>query len=159
MAVDDSKKFSVINGTAPSTFPDPTDAGRLLAVAARLEARLSTIDELKQSVDELSKSEQRRGGAANVWRALGTIAAGVAITIGGAALTLAFQASADHERVEEMRVEIEELHQQDRERDAQWAQMEGTLRVTTEVLNRVERRLDDLDARDGAASHTRPQRR
>lgn len=145
--------------------PPPVDQyeheGRLLAAAARFEAKLKTIDDLKDSVDALTEANAERTGAQNVWRGMGAIVGALALALGSAALSLAFEAKGDHERVNVLEQELADVRRESNERaqldDQRWEQMRSalhqtqtTLAITGEVLVRVERQLDTLEQRRAA---------
>ena len=130
--------------------------GRLIAVASRLEKSLA---ELSPKVDILMTEEAARRGSTRVWRILGASAATVALTIATAALSLAFEASADHVRLERLDQDVEAFQAAEeaeavresehaREVDATVAEARSTIETTKAILERVERRLDEMDARD-----------
>lgn len=78
--------------------PDETLTGRTSAI--RDAGTRGDVRELARQVEALVRASERQTGASRVWRALGGIAAGVALSIAGWALTLAQTAAVDHERVD-----------------------------------------------------------
>jgi hypothetical protein len=95
----------------------------------------SDPDATRKIVLALRSDWQRASGAAAVWRWLGGIAAGLAITLGGLALGYAQQAAVDHEVVMRHEREVDAL------RDSLDA-IRSVLAAQTAILERVERRLD-----------------
>lgn len=84
------------------TEGEPTARTAAIYVAGNrgdVKALAHELSQLRGAVVALSKTEHQREGAARVWRALGTIAATVAITLGGWALALGQEAAVDHERL------------------------------------------------------------
>lgn len=70
------------------------------------EEGTKTEQTFARALEALLVAHERREGAARVWRMLGATAAGVAITLGGAALSLAWQASGDHERLDRLERDV-----------------------------------------------------
>lgn len=92
-------------------------------------------DSTRSIVIKLRDESKKAEGAANVWRALGGIAATIAIAMAGAALTYAQQAAVDHEIVTRHEREIDGVrHDLDT--------IQSQLAAMTAILERVERRLD-----------------
>lgn len=136
----------------PSRDPDEAQ-GQLLAAFAKLEKRFDALDD---KVEALTTKENQREGSSRLWRWAGGVAAGVAISLGGSALTLARDAAVDHERVVAVQADLEEFH---RSEDAEelleaerWERMgrefgqaQSTIDTTKAVLERVERQLERLE--------------
>lgn len=95
-------------------------------------------EDTRAIVNRIRRKLDRAEGAAWVWRALGGLAATVAIGLGTWGLVYAQQAAVDHERVD--RLESERTHDR-----ADLDAMRITLERLTTVLERIER---DLDRRD-----------
>ena len=92
-------------------------------------------DSTRRLVLRLRDEAKSREGAATVWRWLGGLAAGLAITIAGYATTLAQQAAIDHEVVARHEREIYGV-------SADLDAIRSQLAAMTAILERVERRLD-----------------
>lgn len=115
-----------------SEHVDETDG----AGTGRTTALQTTATELATIRAQLASAEKNAG----IWRGLGTVAAGLAITLGGAALNTAQTAAVDHVRVD--RLERTELAREDRiERlvETQSRQAEALARQasTLEQMDRV----------------------
>lgn len=132
--------------------------GRLLAAVVKLE---KSVGDLEPKIDILMTEEATRRGSTRVWRMLGASAATIALTIATAALSLAFEASADHVRLQRVEGDLSEFQaaeaaeelretEHDREIDSTVAAAHATIETTKAILERVERRLDEMDARDRA---------
>lgn len=76
------------------------------AASERTFAR--ALERILEQQEDRDKIDAAREGAAKVWRWLGGIAATVAIGLGGGALSLAWQASADHGRVDRLERDVAE---------------------------------------------------
>lgn len=90
----------------------------------------------RKIVLRLRDEAKRREGASTVWRALAGVAATVAIGLAGYALTLATQASADHENVARHERQLDTLTEQ-------LSEIRAELAAQTALMQRVERQLDD----------------
>ena len=130
--------------------------GRLLAAVVKLE---KSVGDLEPKIDILMTEEAQRKGSTRVWRGLGSLAATVALGIAGTALSYAIDASADHQRLNRVDEELarfrdEEASEQlredehDRQVDATISHANATIETTKAILERVERRLNEMDARD-----------
>jgi hypothetical protein len=89
---------------SPEDDDDREPTGRTMKIreaGARGDVRelARAVERMQRSIDALGKSEERRAGAATVWRWAGGIAATIAIAIGSAALGLAQDAAVDHDRL------------------------------------------------------------
>lgn len=93
---DDREPTSDPEATALGPVPPEFDRDDTKARRRRAE---SQVGELGTQLRDIRLELARAAGAASVWRVVGGIAGSVAILLGGAALTLAANASADHERV------------------------------------------------------------
>jgi hypothetical protein len=105
--------------TANAIPPPPKDDTRAIVIALR--------DDWNEAV-----------GAAKVWRWLGGVAVGLALTLGGVAVGYARDAAVDHEIVLRHEREIDAVRDQ---LDA----IRSSLAAQTAILERVERRLDRED--------------
>ncbi len=109
------------NAVPPPPFGDNTT--RSLVIALRADHERSAKD-----------AAEARGRAA-VWRWLGALAAGVAITLAGWALVFARDAAVDHEIVARHDRELDEVH-------VDLVAIRTAIAANTAILERVERRLD-----------------
>jgi len=94
--------------------PDDTPTGRTLALVARVEGGdmrplAHELGSQRRLLESLLRDRTRAEGAAWVVRALGGVAAAVAITLAGYALSLAQTAAVDHERVTRLRQDADAL--------------------------------------------------
>lgn len=91
---------------------------------------------LRRDVAEARANEQKREGAATVWRMLGGAAATIALAIAGYAVALAQQAAVDHQVV------IRHERQLDGTAE-QLTQIRAELAAQTALMQRVEHQLDE----------------
>lgn len=123
---------------------DDEPTGRTIAI--RDAGKRGDVRELAHQVELLVRASERSTGASRVWRWLGGIAAGVALSIAGWALALAQDAAVDHDR---LGAEIVEGDRQGARLDAVSAEV-GVVRreAASTIATLVEVRAALVDVRD-----------